>query len=100
MNKAEQEYIQPLGLDVGTSRIVVARTTEKKYAYESQLNAFLTLPYSKARRKPAPAGERVLRGPRLGARRDGQRRAAVRGSVSRRNAAADAQRDSERAGAA
>ena len=47
MNKAEQEYIQPLGLDVGTSRIVVARTTEKKYAYESQLNAFLTLPYSK-----------------------------------------------------
>src|SRR3954447_15011578 len=47
MSKAEQEYMQPLGLDVGTSRIVVARTTEKKYAYESQLNAFLTLPYSK-----------------------------------------------------
>src|SRR6478672_9387038 len=47
MNKAEQEYIQPLGLDVGTSRIVVARTTEKKYVYQSQLNAFLTLPYSK-----------------------------------------------------
>src|SRR4051794_37124618 len=47
MNKAEQEYTQPLGLDVGTSRIVVARTTEKKYSYESQLNAFLALPYSK-----------------------------------------------------
>src|SRR4051812_10490592 len=47
MNKAEQEYTQPLGLDVGTSRIVVARTTDKKYAYDSQLNAFLTLPYSK-----------------------------------------------------
>jgi len=47
MNKAEQEYVQPLGLDVGTSRIVVARAADKKYAYESQLNAFLTLPYSK-----------------------------------------------------
>src|SRR3954468_9187613 len=47
MSKAEQEYMQPLGLDVGTSRIVVARTTEKKYAYQSQLNAFLTLPYLK-----------------------------------------------------
>src|SRR3954453_4104352 len=47
MNKAEQEYIQPLGLDVGTSRIVVARTTDKKYAFELQLNAFITLPYTK-----------------------------------------------------
>jgi hypothetical protein len=47
MNKAEQEYTQPLGLDVGTSRIVVARYTDKKYTYETQLNAFLTLPYSK-----------------------------------------------------
>jgi hypothetical protein len=47
MNKVEQEYNQPLGLDVGTSRIVVARTAEKKYTYESQLNAFLALPYSR-----------------------------------------------------
>jgi actin-like ATPase involved in cell morphogenesis len=47
MSKAEQEYTQPVGLDVGTSRIVVARTTEKKYEYESQLNAFLCLPYSR-----------------------------------------------------
>src|SRR5437763_585683 len=47
MNKAAEDYTQPLGLDVGTSRIVVARTTDKKYTYESQLNAFLTLPYSK-----------------------------------------------------
>jgi hypothetical protein len=46
MNKADQDYIQPLGLDVGTSRIVVARSADKKYQYESQLNAFLTLPYS------------------------------------------------------
>ncbi len=48
MNKTTDEgYTQPLGLDVGTSRIVVARYTEKKYTYESQLNAFLALPYSK-----------------------------------------------------
>jgi hypothetical protein len=47
MNNAEQEYAQPLGLDVGTSRIVVARTGDKKPDCESQLNAFLTLPYSK-----------------------------------------------------
>ena len=46
MNNAE-EYNQPLGLDVGTSRIVVARCADGKYEYESQLNAFLILPYSK-----------------------------------------------------
>jgi hypothetical protein len=44
---AEQEIKQPVGLDIGTSRIVVARVAEKKYTYESQLNAFLTLPHSK-----------------------------------------------------
>ncbi|MBZ5622234.1 MAG: hypothetical protein LAQ69_26420 [Acidobacteriia bacterium] len=46
MNKAE-EYSQPMGLDVGTSRIVVARSAEGQYEYDAQLNAFLTLPYSK-----------------------------------------------------
>src|ERR1035438_7838078 len=48
MNNVDQEYTQPLGLDVGTSRIVVARATkDKKYEYHTQLNAFLALPYSK-----------------------------------------------------
>jgi hypothetical protein len=47
MNNAEQEYTQPMGLDIGTSRIVVARNADKKYQYDSQLNAFLTIPYSK-----------------------------------------------------
>jgi hypothetical protein len=47
MNNAEQEYTQALGLDIGTSRIVVARSADKKYQYDSQLNAFLTIPYSK-----------------------------------------------------
>lgn len=46
MSKADQDCVQPLGLDVGTSRIVVARSADKKYQYESQLNAFLTMPYS------------------------------------------------------
>ena len=46
MNNAEENN-QPLGLDVGTSRIVVARCADGKYEFESQLNAFLTLPYSK-----------------------------------------------------
>ena len=46
MNKAE-EYTQPIGLDVGTSRIVVARSAEGNYTYDTQLNAFLTLPYTK-----------------------------------------------------
>jgi len=47
MNNSEETYTQPLGLDIGTSRVVVARSTDKKYQYESQLNAFLTIPYSK-----------------------------------------------------
>jgi hypothetical protein len=47
VSKTEEKYGEPVGLDVGTSRIVVARTSEKKYSYECELNAFLTLPYSK-----------------------------------------------------
>jgi hypothetical protein len=46
MENAET-YTQPLGLDVGTSRIVAARSVEGKYRYQSELNAFLTLPYSR-----------------------------------------------------
>ena len=47
MTNSEQDNHTPLGLDVGTSRIVVARSCDRKYQYESQLNAFITLPYSK-----------------------------------------------------
>src|SRR5437763_1812831 len=46
MNQAN-EYCQPVGLDVGTSRIVVARSVDGSYEYDTQLNAFLTLTYSK-----------------------------------------------------
>jgi hypothetical protein len=47
MKPSQSDYTQPIGLDVGTSRIVVARDAGKRYEYEAQLNAFLTLPYSK-----------------------------------------------------
>ncbi len=47
MNNLEQNYTQPLGLDVGTSRVVVARAQDQNQVYETQLNAFVTLPYSK-----------------------------------------------------
>ena len=46
MTNAEQEYTQALGLDIGTSRIVVARNADKKCLYDSQLIAFITIPYS------------------------------------------------------
>ena len=36
-----------LGLDVGTSRIVVARQAENDFHYDSQLNAFVSVPYSR-----------------------------------------------------
>jgi hypothetical protein len=45
MNSSEEAYTQALGLDIGTSRIVVARNLDKQYQYDSQLNAFLTIPY-------------------------------------------------------
>lgn len=47
MSSEEEVYTQPIGLDVGTSRLVAARASGKKYEYESQLNAFFTLPYSR-----------------------------------------------------
>jgi len=47
MNNSEQTTNGPLGLDVGTSRIVAARREDKKYRFDAQLNAFITLPYSR-----------------------------------------------------
>src|ERR1700690_3773404 len=49
MSNDEQENNLPLGLDVGTSRIVVARSMDRAHQsqYESQLNAFITIPYSR-----------------------------------------------------
>jgi hypothetical protein len=36
-----------IGLDVGTSRICLAQRVGEDYQYETQLNAFVTIPYSK-----------------------------------------------------
>jgi hypothetical protein len=36
-----------IGLDVGTSRVVVAQRSSDDYQYDSELNAFVNLPYSK-----------------------------------------------------
>ena len=36
-----------VGLDVGTSRICLAQRVGEDYQYETQLNAFVTIPYSK-----------------------------------------------------
>jgi hypothetical protein len=37
----------PIGLDVGTSRIVSARKPSDQFVFQSQLNAFVRIPYSK-----------------------------------------------------
>jgi hypothetical protein len=42
-----QKNISPLGLDVGTSRLVVARQAEPEFQFESQLNAFVNIPFSR-----------------------------------------------------
>jgi hypothetical protein len=47
MPTTETANHQPIGLDVGSSRIVAARTVDKQYQYDSQLNAFLTVPFSR-----------------------------------------------------
>jgi hypothetical protein len=45
--KTETTKAPALGLDVGTSRIVTARQAEQGIKYDSQLNAFVSIPYSK-----------------------------------------------------
>jgi hypothetical protein len=47
MKSNEKSGKTPIGVDVGTSRIVIARQATDGLAYDSQLNAFVSLPYSK-----------------------------------------------------
>jgi hypothetical protein len=47
MSRVETNKSEPIGLDVGTSRIVTARQTNNEIAYATQLNAFVSIPYSK-----------------------------------------------------
>ncbi len=45
--KQTEGQAAPIGLDIGTSRIVVARHVEKEFHFASQLNAFVRIPFSK-----------------------------------------------------
>jgi len=47
MNRVETPNTEAIGLDVGTSRIVTARQTNHEIKYATQLNAFVSIPYSK-----------------------------------------------------
>jgi len=45
MSATEQSPV--LGLDIGTSHIVVGKSLDQNFQYERQLNAFVTIPYTK-----------------------------------------------------
>jgi hypothetical protein len=47
MSRTEATKNETIGLDVGTSRIVTARQINNEIKYNTQLNAFITIPYSK-----------------------------------------------------
>jgi len=47
MRRTEVAKNEIIGLDVGTSRIVTARQINNEIKYKTQLNAFVTIPYSK-----------------------------------------------------
>jgi hypothetical protein len=47
MKSNERNNSSALGLDVGTSRIVLARPADQGFQYQSQLNAFVSIPYAK-----------------------------------------------------
>jgi hypothetical protein len=46
-NRTESGKAETIGLDIGTSRIVTARQINNEFKYDTQLNAFVTIPYSK-----------------------------------------------------
>lgn len=47
MSRTESSNASAVGLDVGTSRIVTARQANNEIKYGVELNAFVTIPYSK-----------------------------------------------------
>src|SRR6516225_6183948 len=47
MSRTELAKNETIGLDVGTSRIVTARQINNEIKYSTQLNAFITIPYSR-----------------------------------------------------
>lgn len=44
---SDSEQKPRIGLDIGTSRIVMARRIQGKFEYQAQLNAFVTIPFSR-----------------------------------------------------
>ncbi len=47
MSKNQSHPQQAIGLDVGTSRVVMARRSGEQYAFSSQLNAFVSVPFTR-----------------------------------------------------
>lgn len=47
MKPNEKNGSMAVGLDVGTSRVVVARHADQGFQYQSQLNAFVSIPFQK-----------------------------------------------------
>jgi len=47
MSRTEATKKEMIGLDIGTSRIVTARQINNEINYSTQLNAFVTIPYSR-----------------------------------------------------
>jgi hypothetical protein len=47
MSRTEEQKTDIIGLDVGTSRIVTARQNNDEIKYDTQLNAFVSIPYAK-----------------------------------------------------
>jgi hypothetical protein len=47
MKSNEKNGFMAIGLDVGTSRVVVARNADQGFQYQSQLNAFVKIPFQK-----------------------------------------------------
>ena len=47
MRHSDKNNNSALGLDVGTSRVCLAQRLGEDFQYETQLNAFVTIPFSK-----------------------------------------------------
>jgi hypothetical protein len=47
MKSSKQQTLPVVGLDVGTSRVVLAQRAGEEFNFESQLNAFVSIPFSK-----------------------------------------------------
>ncbi len=56
MNAPENKQISALGLDVGTSRIVMAHPEGEDFTCRAELNGFVTVPYSKLTEKAVRRG--------------------------------------------